>query len=122
MNCQEIQELLPWYPVGLSPEEAALVVSHLRQCPTCQEELAQWRALETLVRKALLAWPEPSPRVWRKVAIRTFGFPLGHVRLGTEAFGFSLSLYVRKKALPILLELFLLGRRVPIFEFGGGAG
>lgn len=120
MNCPAIRELLPWYPSGLAPEEAAQVALHLRACPSCQEEFAQTQALRTFVRDALEAMPELRTEIWDRVALRSTGLPLGRLHLGDEMVGLSLGLWVRGKTLPVGLELSLLGKRLPIFAYAGG--
>lgn len=121
MNCQMVQELLPWYPRGLTAEEAAQVAVHLRLCPACQEELAHTQALGAIVRKALEAWGEPRSQVWDRVALCTHGFRLGQLRLGSALVGLSLGFSVQGKTVPVQLELSLLGMRLPIFAYAGGA-
>ena len=120
MKCERIGALLPWYPHGLTAEESAQVAEHLRGCLACQEEFAHIQALRGLVGRALASGPALRPEVWERVAVRTGGLRLGRLRLGSRMLGFSLSLAVRGKTLPILIEFFLFGRKVPIFEYAGG--
>ncbi len=121
-KCEEIAELLPWYPWGLSPAEAAEVVLHLFRCPQCREEFSQIQALRKAVSEALDDLPGPSPGVWEEVLLRTNGLPLGRLEMGSEFLGLSLGLSWRGKSAPLFVELSLFGERVPIFEFTGGVG
>lgn len=121
-KCEEIVELLPWYPGRLPPAEAAEVALHLFHCPQCREEFFQIQSLRNAVAEALDDLPGPSPEVWRTILLRTQGLSLGRLEMGSELLGLSLGLFLRGKSLPFSMELFLFGKRVPVFEFAGGAG
>jgi anti-sigma factor RsiW len=50
MKPEEARELLPWYAAGaLDPAEARSVEAALRQSPQLDQELAEWRALQSNV-------------------------------------------------------------------------
>ena len=50
MKPEEARELLPWYAAGaLEPAEARKVEALLRQSPQLDQELAEWRALQSNV-------------------------------------------------------------------------
>lgn len=53
MNCQEVHEQLhPFLDGELPPSEAALLEQSLGDCPDCQTELAEMRAVRSLAREA----------------------------------------------------------------------
>jgi len=57
---EDIEALLPWYANGtLTPTETATMEQHLAHCPACRAELAQCRALATVVRGSAAAWQPP---------------------------------------------------------------
>lgn len=61
MKLEEARELLPWYAAGaLDDEEARQVEALLRAQPELDRELAEWRALESVV--AEVATEEPAFR------------------------------------------------------------
>jgi len=49
---KKIFQLLPWYANGsLSPEESRKVEAHLKDCPTCRQELREIRSLSSGVKE-----------------------------------------------------------------------
>lgn len=65
---RELLELASVEPGGLDrleagdTPEAVLVVGHVAGCPTCLEEMARLRRVETLLRPILAAQPDPALR------------------------------------------------------------
>ncbi|HIQ01872.1 MAG TPA: zf-HC2 domain-containing protein [Anaerolineales bacterium] len=124
MNCREVRELIPWYAArSLPPEEREELILHLAGCASCQAELAQAVRLVWGVREAVQRLPGVPGETWGKVLARTRGIPVGRLDLGSFLLGISvgLSVRVREGRVPLTGELRVLGRRVPLFEIGGGA-
>ena len=58
MNCREIQELAPLFFTGeLDHARAADFSNHLRNCPSCRQELAEQSAFDESLRSAILSAP-----------------------------------------------------------------
>jgi len=122
VNCWEVRELIPWYAAGsLPPEEREELILHLAGCASCQAELAQAVRLAWGVREAVQRLPGVPEETWGKVLARTRGIPVGRLDLGSFLLGISVGLSVREGRVPLTGELRVLGRRVPLFEIGGGA-
>lgn len=69
MECEGIEELLPFYIDGdLSPEEAAAVTVHLAGCEGCAKSLEAYQALENSLSAMPAVLPDP-----RAVAFRVTG-------------------------------------------------
>jgi len=53
-SCDEIEELLPLYPLGvLDHEETAAVESHVAICPACAAELLRYEAVTDMLGEAV---------------------------------------------------------------------
>src|SRR3954454_7376171 len=53
-SCDEIEELLPLYPLGvLDHEETATVESHVAICPACAAELLRYEAVTDMLGEAV---------------------------------------------------------------------
>src|SRR6476469_794498 len=53
-SCDEIEELLPLYPLGvLDQEETATVESHVAICPACAAELLRFEAVTDMLGEAV---------------------------------------------------------------------
>lgn len=63
--------MLPWYVAGnLTDIECQEVEAHLRECPTCQQELKDIRQLRGVLKPHYAGLPGPSPQVFKKVMAR----------------------------------------------------
>lgn len=66
MNCSEIQARLSAYHDNeLSPDEAALVATHLTSCATCTADLASFQQLSSLSQR--LTDPPVPPQIWSEL-------------------------------------------------------
>jgi len=60
-SCDEIEELLPLYPLGvLDPDETAAVESHVAICPACAAELLRFEAVTDMLGEAVAPAPLPA--------------------------------------------------------------
>ena len=60
-SCDEIEELLPLYPLGvLDQEETAAVESHVAICPACAAELLRFEAVTGMLGEAVAPAPLPA--------------------------------------------------------------
>src|SRR4051794_3050854 len=60
-SCDEIEELLPLYPLGvLDPDETAAVESHEAICPACAAELLRFEAVTDMLGEAVAPAPLPA--------------------------------------------------------------
>ena len=122
MNCRKARELLPWLATGaLPPEDQAGLMEHLAGCAPCRAELARELRLVREVRAALEGLPGAPEGTWEKVLARTRGIPLGKLELGSFLMGLSLGLSLQGGRVPLEGELWLLGRKFPLFKTEGGA-
>jgi len=63
--------MLPWYVARtLTDVECQEVEAHLAQCPTCQQELEDFRQLKGVLKPHYSDLPGPSPQVFEKVMAR----------------------------------------------------
>jgi anti-sigma factor RsiW len=68
-SCDEIEELLPLYPLGvLDQEETAAVESHVAICPACAAELLRYEAVTDMLGEAVV--PARPPADGRAMLLR----------------------------------------------------
>jgi anti-sigma factor RsiW len=71
MECQHVEELLPFYPRGDLPREAfAAVTRHLAGCPRCRRALADVQATYRLVQAHLNTVPSARPQAAARLVAR----------------------------------------------------
>ncbi|MBN2379234.1 zf-HC2 domain-containing protein [candidate division WOR-3 bacterium] len=72
MNCKEIEKLLQLYHDGeLEPEQRKEIECHLSGCPACQAKLAEFSALDELIRDGEAEKvPDPGKHYWHSFSMR----------------------------------------------------
>jgi anti-sigma factor RsiW len=90
MKPEEVRDLLPWYAAGsLDPEQAKGVEAYLREHPQLDREMAEWRALESVVAEVDSDEPAFRPELIEDAHRRIDAYEdaragASHVRLATR--------------------------------------
>lgn len=117
-DCQRVQELIPWYVNGtLNANENAFVASHIAQCASCREHLANTLYISLQLKQSMDNQPRAPEYLYDKVRTQKGEFRLGSLDIGSFLLGLSLGLSITRKGRARLTSnLSLLGKRVPIYD------
>ena len=76
MDCERVQELLPFYTrADLPDEEHRAVAQHLAGCSSCRREIAQVQHVDRLVREYLAAVPVPDVSEMKEAGLSRISQP-----------------------------------------------
>ncbi|MEW5826387.1 MAG: zf-HC2 domain-containing protein [Candidatus Bipolaricaulota bacterium] len=115
IDCNEAQELLPWYATGRLPtRDAEDVAAHLLSCSACRNELADVVWLRQAIGAAERDNPPVRGQVWRRIMTSAGLRPIADIDIGSLLVGLRLGVSASRARPPVRASLHVLGRRVRI--------
>jgi hypothetical protein len=115
IDCDRVQELLPWYVTGnLDEMEAGEISAHVRICDGCRSELSEIVWLRHGMTAGLDESPSAKGRTWRRIAIEAGIYDSARIDVGSLVLGFRLGFCAGRRGSPVRASLRVMGRNIRI--------
>jgi anti-sigma factor RsiW len=115
MNCESIQQLLPWYITGeIDMDTAAEIAGHLAACAACQSDFVEAAWMRRLVVGIAARSPRPTHKTWSRVARRAGIQDTARIDVGSFLIGFNLGINTANRHHPVRGTLRVMGHSVRI--------
>jgi len=115
MNCDQVQELIPWYVTGrIDLEDAREIALHMASCSECQADFAEAAWMRRLVAGHANEASARHEKSWRRIEKRVGIADLARIDVGSFMIGLKLGITTATRRYPVRGTLRVMGHNVRI--------